>query len=230
MTPTRRDFIKALGIALASAMLNRCSPAGRATPVPPGTPTGGPEAARERLRQCWQRFDWLAQETRDSWGEDGRGEDALDALVAEHRAALDKLQAQGEVSAAVAENVQDAFAAGAYHVWRANAPMTCYEPMLVDYKPTSSSQLVQQAGLLTEMALTGDLDPDAVARVQAAIERDVAFLTLSSEEVDELYDELMAAAGDDYNFPNFDQLQLEITPEAAEAARFLIDLLLGRSG
>ena len=41
-----------------------------------------------------------------------------------------------------------------------------------------------------------------------------------------LYDALIEAAGDTYNYPTFDELDLEITPEAAEAARFLVDLLL----
>ncbi len=76
------------------------------------------------------------------------------------------------------------------------------------------------------MAESGDLDTDTVAQVQASIERDVAFLNLSREDTDALYDELIAAAGDNYAFPAFGELDLQVTPEAAEAARFLVELLL----
>jgi hypothetical protein len=100
---------------------------------------------------------------------------------------------------------------------------------MIDYKPTSSSQLAQQAEILAEMVESGDLDPNTVAQAQAAIERDVAFLNLSGTETQALYDDLIAAAGDSYTFPSFDELELEITPEAVEAARFLVDLLLGEN-
>lgn len=222
---TRRDFVKGLGIALASLMLSRCAPKEGRTVGPPATPTGAGDAVRSQLRSCWQRFEWLAQHTRDSWDDDALGEDALNQLVAEHRGALDGLVASGALSAAAAEDVQDAFAAGVFHVWRSNVPITCYEPVLLDYKPATSAQLVQQADLLSEMAASGDLDPDTLARAQVAVERDVAFLSMSDQEVSELYEELMAAAGGSYSYPDFDQLPLEIPPECAEAARFLIELL-----
>jgi hypothetical protein len=37
---------------------------------------------------------------------------------------------------------------------------------------------------------------------------------------------LIQAANQGASIPPFDQLDLEITPEAAEAARYLVDLLL----
>jgi hypothetical protein len=97
--------------------------------------------------------------------------------------------------------------------------------VVVDYTPASSGQLAQQAGLLAEMAESGDLDPATVAQAQAAIERDIAFLNLSDAETQALYDELIEAAGGTYDFPSLDELDLEISPEAAEAARFLVELL-----
>jgi hypothetical protein len=96
----------------------------------------------------------------------------------------------------------------------------------VDYTPASSGQLAQQASLLAEIAGSGDLDPTTVAQAQAAIERDIAFLNLSDAETQALYDQLVATAGGTYDFPPLDELDLEVTPEAAEAARLLVELLL----
>lgn len=216
MTPTRREFIKSVGIVIGSLVMARCVPIG-----------GGDDTPRGRLRTCWLRLDWLAQATQDCDNYEP-GEKALARLVADHQAALDELVAAGELDAAVANQVQTAFGAAAYHVWRSNVPITCYEPVLVDYTPTSSDQLAQQAELLAEMAESGDLDSSTVMQAQAAIERDIAFLSLSSEETQALYDELIEAVGDGYDFPTFDELDLEITAEATEAARFLVELLLGK--
>lgn len=215
MTPTRREFIKSVGIAIGSLMAARCIPF-----------ESGSDSPRDRLRESWSRLDWLAEETRD-WDDYERGEKARDQLITDHRDALDELVAAGDLDAAVADQVQTAFDAATYHIWRANCGMTCYEPVLIDYTPTSSGQLAQQAELLTEMAESGGLDQDVVAQAQAAIERDVTFLNLSGAETQALYDELMEAAGDTYVFPSFDELDLEVTPETAEAARFLVELLLG---
>ena len=94
--------------------------------------------------------------------------------------------------------------------------------------PTSANQLVQQAEILETMAESTSVDSEIIERAQAAIERDIAFLSLSDEEWQALYEELVQAAGDTYDFPDFDDLELEITPEAAEAARFLVELLLAQ--
>ncbi len=214
MTPTRREFIKGIGIAIGSLVMARCVPMG-----------GGDDTPRGHLRNCWLRFDWLTQEAQD-WDDHERGEGALDQLIADHRAALDDLIAAGELDPSIADQVQVAFSEAAYHVWRSNCGMTCYEPVLINYTPTSADQLVRQADFLAEIADSGDLDQNTVAQAQAAVERDIAFLALSNEEIQSLYDELREAAGDTYNFPSFDELDLEITPEAAEAACFLVELLL----
>ena len=125
--------------------------------------------------------------------------------MANHRAALDELVAAGELDAAVADLVQEAYAAAVYHVWRSNAPITCYEPMMVDYAPTSAAQLVQQSAVLAEMAAKGDLNPDTVAIVQKTIQHDLAFEALSREEVDALYEKLLedyAAESDHHPMPS----------------------------
>jgi hypothetical protein len=86
--------------------------------------------------------------------------------------------------------------------------------------------LTTQADLLAEMADRADLDPATVSQAQAGIERDIAFLSLSSDERNALYDSLIQASNQGAAIPPFDQLELEITPEAAEAAHYLVDLLL----
>lgn len=271
MSPTRREFIKRVGIALASLVATRCVwPAGKNTPTPEDdveltvtcyeaieltdTPESteqldqqeailtavargdevDPEVAqralvafhRERLRSCWLRLDWLAEEA-GVLDDSERGVQARMSLVAEHRAALDELVALEELIADVADHVQGAYFEVAYHVWRANCGMTCYVVAPgPDYTPTSSVQLVRQVELLADLADDDTIDQAAVVRAQAAIERDIAFHNLSNEQVQALYDELIKAAGDSYDYPPFNDLDLEITPEDAEAARFLVELLL----
>lgn len=273
MSSTRREFIKRVGIALASLVAARCAwPAGKNTPTPeddveptyevacyepdvvPDTPEPteqldqqgailtavargddvDPDVAqraliafhRERLRSCWQRFGWL-EELASDWDNSVRGEQARGELVAEHRAALDALVAAGELDADIADLMQEAFTWAAYHIWRANCGMTCYEPSVrPDYTPAGSDQLVRQAELLADLAGDDSVDQEAVARAQATIERDIAFLNLPDQKEQALYDELMDPSGTSYTYIPFDQLELEITPEDAEAARFLVELLL----
>ncbi len=220
MNITRREFIERTGIALAALAMARCGAGSSQQPSP--TPT-----TRDRLRGYWLQFSLLAQQTRDSWDSQDMGEDALNQLVQNHRSVLNELVAGGELSAAVADDIHTAYAAAAYHVWRSNVPVTCYEPVLIDYKPTSAAQLVQQAAVLAEMAESADLDPAAVAKARAVVERDIAFLILSSQKVQAMYEALLEAGGESFSIPNFDQLELEAPPEAIEAARFLTDLLLG---
>ena len=135
-----------------------------------------------------------------------------------------RLVEAGELNVASAEHVQLIFDEAAYHIERSMG--TCYEAMpMPDYVPAARGQVMQQTDLLAEMAEKGDLDPQTVAQAQAALERDVAFLNLSEEEKRAFYTEL-AAAGPAY--PPFDEIDLEVTPEAAEAAAFLAQLLSGQ--
>lgn len=227
MTPTRREFIQSIGISLAGIMLTRCVvPPGQSGPTvtPPPTPTPVP-TARDRVRDCWYRLDDLGRQTLEQSDSEGKWREQLPL---EHRAALDALVAAGTLSQPVSDEVQAAFVAAAYHIWRSNAPITCYEPMMgPEYTPASSEQLARQVQALESLAAAGSLDPQTVAQARAAIERDMAFLNLSDAQRDELYEKLKAAAGDTYNYPTFDQVELAITPEAVEAAEFLVELLLG---
>ena len=76
MSLTRRDFMKGLGFFLASMVLSGS--------VPHKDQAGTP---RDRLRLCWQRLDWLAEQTQQAGkakpGEDviKKGEDARSLLV-----------------------------------------------------------------------------------------------------------------------------------------------------
>ena len=200
MTLTRRDFIRSVGIAVASLVMAGC--------IPSGGEDGSP---RGRLRSCWLRLDWLARQAR---GDYERGEQARDELVAEHRAALDDLVAAGEVDAAVADQVQVAFDEAAFHAWRSNAPMTCYMALPVEYG--GRDDLLQQAELLRKAA--SGLDPAVVEEVQAAIARDIALFE--------------AAAGPEAGaklIEQFETGEIKASPEAVEAARILVDLLLRRT-
>jgi len=214
MSPTRREFIQSAALALAALALARCKPG---LWVPDDTPRG-------RLRACWLRLGALAQETQQDYE---RVEKTRDQLVLDHQAALRDLVTAGALTPAVSEPVQEAYVEASYHVWRSNAPITCYEPVLVDYTPASADQLVKQVDLLVEMAERGDLDPATVAQARAAIERDMAFLALSYPETEALYGQLVKqAAGGSYAFPTFEQLELDIPPDVIAAARFLVELLL----
>jgi hypothetical protein len=204
MRSTRRDFIRSVGIAVASLVMAGCIPSG-----------GKDDSPQGRLRNCWLRLDWLAQKTRETPPERyEQGEQARDKLVAEHRAALDDWVAAGELDAAVADQMQVAFAEAAFHAWRNNAPMTCYEALPIEYG--ARDDLIQQAELLREAA--SDLDPAVVEEVQAAIARDIALFE--------------AATGPGAGFEliqQFEAGEIEASPEAVEAARILVDLLLGET-
>ena len=235
MSLSRRDFMKLFGVAAASLLLTRCRGSGPPvtcyTPMPPPTPTPTDLAslpARRRLQACWYSFDVLAAQTRsgenaggDSW-DDPLGEQ----LGTQHRSALDELVAAGELSAPVADLVQEAYAAAIFHVWRSNVMITCYEPMIVDYAPTGAAALVQQAEVLEAAAAAGTIDPGTIARVQAALEHDLAYYALSDADLQALYDRIIAdiQAGTEEP-PSFDALELELTPEAQEAADFIVELL-----
>lgn len=231
MSPSRREFIRSMGVAIASLVMARCVPF-----------TVQSDSARYRLRDCWLRLDWLAQQTQESYE---KGNQARKQLAADHRAALDELVAADRLSATVADQVQAAFSAAAEHVWISHQPVvTCYEAVVPIETPTPlpgdeavrrrlagyiagcAGRLAQQAELLTEMAESSDLDHDTVARAQLAMQRDLALLTLPREKAQALREDMLQAAGDTYEFPSLAELALEIPPEAIEAARFLVELLL----
>lgn len=210
----------------------------------PGCGDGSP---RERLRACWLGFDWLAeQEWNGSWDDSQENLwKATEQLADDHRAALDELVDDGSMSAGAADQLQAAFAAAALYVrdstW--GQIITCYMPTVTPSAPSTKNaaaerqlgvytrgsprRLLQQTDILLGMTEGGGFDENTIARAQSAVERDVALLSLSAKEEQVLIETLVNAGCDIYSFPPVDALALEIPPEDAEAARFLVELLLG---
>jgi hypothetical protein len=221
MEPNRREFMQGVGVMLAGLLATRCAPIVVTTPTP-ASPTATP-TAWDRLRKPWHDLDRLAQVASDS--EQG-GQTELQ-LINDHRAALDNLVSEGELTPPVADEMQAAFTGAAYHVWRDNALITCYEPAPgPDYDRESSSDLVRQADLLAEMAGKSAIDPATVAQAQAAIQRDVVYLAMTGEEQHALRERLWQAAGETWDLPALAELDLDVPPESAEAAKVLVELLL----
>jgi hypothetical protein len=236
----RRDFMKLLGVSVASLYLARCRPQSLQTvepieteaytcyeaPPPTDLPTPEPtiSSARERLHVYWLRFDELAKRSPEDTENKLGGE-----LIVGHRATLDEVVASGEISAPVADLVHEAYDAAVYHVWRSNASITCYEPVIVDYAPTSAGVLVEQSEVLNQVAAQGTIDPETLAKAQAALEHDMAFYALTDEEVQALHDQLIKNSQEaGQPIPSFEELSLELTPEAKEATQFIINLLTGK--
>lgn len=221
---SRRDFMKLVGVSVASLALTRCYvplPVSCYAPLPPPTPD---LTDRDRLRNCWLRFAELASTTA---GKYEQGEELVRQLSAEHRALLDGFVQNWELNESEANLVQEAYDAALYHVWRSNAPITCYEPVMVDYAPVSAGILVQQAQVLDGLAGQGSIDPATLEAARAAIEHDLAFYALSNEEVNQLYERILAEwQSQGGATPSFEQVELEVTPEVRMATEFILGLFL----
>jgi hypothetical protein len=246
MPVPRRDFMKLLGISLGSTLLARCQPKPTSTPTSdfvlcyeitavrpdatPETPTPESVGLRDRLRLLWLRFGELAAKTRDESNNGGEGDIPLGGqMIREHRAVLDEMVAAGGLTGPVADLVQEAYEAAVYHVWRSNAPITCYEPMMVDYAPASAENVVRQADVLGKVAAGSTIDPGTIEKVQAALEHDMAYYALSNEDVQALYDRLIEEHRESGEaIPTYEELELTLTPEVRAAAQFLLDVLTGR--
>ncbi len=213
MKCSRREFLEGLGIALASVILSGCKPPAQK------------KDDWDRVRDAWYGLDQLAQDAKDF----ERGQKTLDRLIADHLAALDSLVQSGQVSAAQADDIHVAFQAAARHVWRANAPMTCYVPApYPQYRVMGASDLAQQADILAEMAARSAIDPATVAQAQASIQRDMAVLLLSDEDEKALIEALRQTVGEGGSYPSLEELQLTVSPEVVGAAALLVDILLGK--
>ncbi len=244
MPVPRRNFMQLLGISLGSMLLARCQRTGTTgpdfvtcyeavMPTPtPGTPTSQSFAARKRLRLCWLRFDELAQETADARDNgDNRWEDNPigTEMNTEHRSALDALIGDGVITAPVGDLIQEAFSAAVYHIWRSNVPMTCYEPMMIDYAPAGAASLLQQSDVLAEIADGATIAPETLAKAQTALEHDLAYYALTDAEVQALYDRLLEEYRDSgTRIPSFEDVALTLSPDVKAAAQFLLDVLMGK--
>jgi len=194
-----------------------------AVPTPSPQPSLGQSEEWDSLRQPWHSLDRLARDAPDL----ERGEKTHERLVADHQRALDNLVAAGDLDPAVADEMQAAFEGAAHHVWRANAPITCYEAVpFPDYQVESSSDLARQADALAEMAEQSSIDEATVAQAQAAIERDITFLAMATDDQRALIEKVLEAADETQAFPRLSELDLDVPPESVEAARILVELLL----
>jgi hypothetical protein len=232
MSISRRDFMKLVGVSVASLALTRCRflPVTCYAPMPPSPyPTDPPLSVRDRLRRCWLSFGELAQATIEESNQGSTENTFGQQLSAEHRLALDELVAAGELTPAVADLIQEAYDAAIYHVWRSNALMTCYVPMIVNYAPGSAEVLIRQSEVLSGLAAQGNIDPQTLLNAQTALEHDMAYYALTDEEVDSLYGRLVAEwQTQQQTVPAFEDVDLEVTPDAKTAALFIINLLTGQ--
>ena len=124
-----------------------------------------------------------------------------------HADALETLVADKILQADVADAMSVAFEQAIAHIQRQTVAC-CYEPLPPEYMPRQN--LTTQAAVLTEMVLRSGIDWDTANRAQAALERDMAWLS-------------QFQAG---KKPG--QLEsIEVTPAEVEAAHILVHLLLG---
>lgn len=200
MNPTRRDFIRYVGITLAGLVVRSCG----ATCYTPGPDWNRPALAPSELwaglRECWFR---LGDPQLQSFTEADFSRD----LREPHRLMLDELVQAGKMDARVAEQIQIAFDQAIIHIQRQT--VECYEAFPVEYYPRQD--LAQQRAALEEMAGKSGIDPATVEQAQEALARDIAWL-------DDFQAGWVPGALE----------EVEPDPAAVEAARILVELLLGK--
>ncbi|MBP7866631.1 MAG: hypothetical protein KA419_11860 [Acidobacteria bacterium] len=211
MGSDRREFISMLGAALASWVVSGQGEAATPpktppnqpphtcyAPRPPQDPQGTPQW--KALRQCWLDL------------RDGRmqsyPENAFQKEVKKrHQDALEALVAAGVVRRAVADEMSLAFDQGIAHIRRSQA--TCYIALPPEYHPRHD--LMQQAEMLAKVASQGQVAPETLNKARAALARDIEWLNQWVKQLKPGKLETVKAS-----------------PAAAEAARLLVNLLLGK--
>ena len=231
MSMSRRDFMKFVGISVSSMILTSCGPMVSCYTPAVMTPTNGYTKSKDpktRLHGYWLSFGELASKTQEA-NNQGSIEDTYgQELIAGHRAALDELASTGVLTRTVADLIQEAYEAAVYHVWRSNVAVTCYPPApRFDFTPASADILVQQSQTLDQIAQQGNVDPQTLENARLALQHDMAFYSLTSAQVDALYQHLMYEwPGEAQGAPDFSQVELEVSPDAKTATEFIINLLL----
>jgi hypothetical protein len=199
--------------------------------VVPGTPVPTGQIvwteAWQNLAAPWYSLDALAKAA----GDDKKGPEMLDRLIAEHQKAVQVLVNTGEIDAEVGADLQAAFEGAAYHVWRRNSNLTCYAAVQPpDYEFASRTGLTEQAKVLAEMSERSSIDEATVAKAEAAIERDITFLAMSTEDRQQLLETVRAAAGTSGQYPELSDVDMEVPESAVKAAHLLIQVLSHPSG
>jgi hypothetical protein len=205
MAPTRREFIKALGVALAAALVRGCGPTCY-TPAPNYTPRPSPtpNPAWDAIQECWYALDNLAQSPGD--------ETAATALRQKHAEAVHHLVLWGQLDGNVADRMSLAYEAAVTAAISEAGLAMCYDMVpsfATSNQPLCEHTLLRQVEILEEMAVQGGVNRDTVAQAREAIERDMAWLA-------QLQADSVSISG-----------SVEIDPASAEAARILVELLLG---
>ncbi|MCP4538045.1 MAG: hypothetical protein GY832_12955 [Chloroflexi bacterium] len=253
-SPTRRQFIKQFGVTLASLIAARC--ASIPTPTVAPTTLLRDRLRDYWLQLDWitqqaQSYDGQGSTVRDEFIANHQA--VLNELVAVGELDADVAE---QVQIAFAAAAYSAWFSGhrrvniCYTPTPSPMPNPTPEPyetighILTNYTFFSADKLKNQANLLAEMSASGDISPEAVAQAHAALEQDIAFMSafyaatnaglervispahLSNEETWTLSQELENITSDSYTFPTFDEFDIEISFEAAKAARFLVELLL----
>ncbi|CAG0936327.1 hypothetical protein TFLX_05197 [Thermoflexales bacterium] len=228
MEPTRREFMRQVGVFLAGWLASGCAASRTPEPTPmmtcyqptaipvtptlkPSptltcyTPTPAPTPTPQANDARWSalRASWL--ELKNPQLQTYEDTDFSRHLSQQHAEALTALTEAGLLDAAVAADIQVAFDQAVAHVQRQQA--TCYIALPPEYTPRQ--EVLTQTAALTEMAQRSDINPATVERARAALARDMAWLAQfqAGEKPDDLAD-------------------IQATPTEIRAARILVDLLL----
>ncbi len=221
--------MKVVGVSISSLLLTNCRLPLPASCFAPVAPSPTPDTPRGRLRRCWLSFGELAALTREASANNSTENVYGRELYSAHRAALDELVTAGEITPAVADLIHEAYGAALDHVYRSNNfLMTCYEPMVIDYGPTTAGNLVHQSEVLNQIASQGSIEPKTIETARLALEHDMAFYSMSEDEVTLLYQSILSEyRAQGQQMPSFEEVELEISVDDKAAAQFIIDLLLG---
>ena len=230
MEPTRREFLRQVGVFFATVVVGgvtvSCTP--EATPPTPTcyapiapTPTPTPEPTMTCYKPTeppltpttlasdarWNalRASWL--ELNNPQLQSYEDTDFSRGLRQQHRTALTALTEAGQLDAAVADDIQIAFEQAIAHIQRQQ--FTCYKSSLTLMQAyTPREDVLTQAEALTEMAQRSEINPATVERARAALARDMAWLAQFQAKQQPV-----------------DLANIEATPTEIKAARILVDLL-----
>lgn len=213
MEPTRREFMRQVGVFLVAFIASGCqtsrTPQPTSPPMPPTCyqPTAVPVSPTPTALATdphWNtlRASWL--ELNNPQLQSYEDTDFSRRLRQQHRKALAALTEAGQIDRAVAVAIQVAFDQAMAHIQRQQ--VTCYIALPPEYAPRQD--VMTQAAALTEMAQRSKIDPTTVERARAALARDMAWLAQFQvkQQPDDLAD-------------------IQATATEIKAARILVDLL-----
>jgi hypothetical protein len=167
MPLSRRQFIQIISITLASLGLAYT-----------GKQSMLHHASLSRLRKYW-----IDLEEQFVYSEAGAENytlflQLLERTAAAYRGELDALVEAGEIHPQVASNLLAAYIEVSYHIWRSTWPATCYMSASPEFDSQfSRERLLRQAHILEELAGSNEIDPGTIRLAQAAMQKEIAFLS-----------------------------------------------------